>query len=141
MIRLPDGTYHDSSTATYVVVVGQTLAQLRTLRGRSQKDLARQLSALQSVVSRTETGRLPLTIEMLARWSAALQVQPHEVLRLVDDAIVRLKLYGISVAIRRPAREDVSAATISALLCLALPLTASSSRASRASRAKRARIA
>jgi len=114
----------------YAVVVGQILTQLRKGRQIPQAWFADRLHMAQHTLSRLEAGKLPLTVETLARWSMFLEMQPHEILRDVHDAIAKLELYGVAVVYRRPERGDVNAAAISA------PLVSSSPRAARAERVR-----
>lgn len=102
---------------TYAVVVGQILAQERALRGLSQTSLATNLGAIQSVVSRIETGVLPLGVDMLARWSAVFQIPPSSVLSAAEDAVAVLSAHNVTVVFRRAIKlDDVDAAAVGALL-------------------------
>lgn len=102
---------------TYAVVVGQILAQERADRGFSQTSLAAKLGAIQSVISRIETGVLPLGVDMLARWSAILQIPPSHVLSAAEDAVAVLGAHNVTVVFRRAIKlDDVGAAAVGALL-------------------------
>jgi transcriptional regulator with XRE-family HTH domain len=52
--------------------VGRRLAQLRKQRGYTQKELAKKMGLIQSLVSSYELNKLRLTAEMLMRFSIAL---------------------------------------------------------------------
>jgi transcriptional regulator with XRE-family HTH domain len=104
---------------TYALVVGQTLAHMRRLREVPQTTIAKDLDVQQSVISRVETGVLPLTVDMLARWSASFLTEPHEVLRSAEAAVAKLDTLGVRVVFnRRPKRGDIGAAAVGALLAM-----------------------
>lgn len=116
---------------TYAAVVGQVLARRRATLGLSQIDVASSLEAAQSVISRVESGVLPLTVETLARWSAALGAAPAEILTEAEVAKVALERQGVRVTYSRGPTHAASgggtdglallgAAAVGALIGLAL---------------------
>jgi transcriptional regulator with XRE-family HTH domain len=56
------------------LALGKRLAQLRTLRGLSQRELAERVGVVQVVVSNYEIGKLRITAEVALRFAAALDV-------------------------------------------------------------------
>jgi transcriptional regulator with XRE-family HTH domain len=62
------------------MALGKRLAQLRTLRGLSQRELAERVNVVQVVVSNYEVGKLRITAEMALRFAAALDVPVQELL-------------------------------------------------------------
>jgi transcriptional regulator with XRE-family HTH domain len=61
--------------------LGQRLARIRKERGYTQKDLARKIGLIQSLVSAYERGQLRLTAEMTVRFATALEVSTDDLLR------------------------------------------------------------
>lgn len=61
--------------------LGQRLARIRKERGYTQKDLARKIGIIQSLVSAYERGQLRLTAEMTIRFATALEVSTDDLLR------------------------------------------------------------
>ncbi len=57
------------------------LAQIRTLRGLSQRKLAQRVNVVQAVVSDYEVGKLRITAEAALRLTAALEVPIQELLQ------------------------------------------------------------
>lgn len=120
------------AATTFGAVVGQVLASRRLALRLSQAQLAETVGATQSVVSRVENGSLPLSVEQLAKFSAALGLRASEVLRMSERSAEVLASQGVQVLYERPqsAREAVSAtpsvgpllgaAAIGALLALAI---------------------
>lgn len=115
-----------SKGTTYAAVVGQVLARARSAKGIPQAALAAELGVAQSVVSRVETGALPLTVDTLARWAAMLQMAPADVLASADAAVRALEGQGVRVLYQRPARAEtaglalIGAGAVGALIGLAL---------------------
>ena len=60
--------------------LGKRLAQLRTLRNLSQRELAERVNVVQVIVSNYEVGKLRITAEMALRFAAALDVPVQELL-------------------------------------------------------------
>jgi transcriptional regulator with XRE-family HTH domain len=111
---------------TYAAVVGQILARMRADRRMSQMAVATSLGVVQSVVSRVESGALPLTVDLLARWAALLQVRPGQVLDSAEAAVAALERQGVRVVLRRQKDDEsgglalIGAAAVGALIGLAL---------------------
>lgn len=63
------------------LALGKRLAQLRTLRNLSQRELAERVNVVQVVVSNYEIGKLRITAEMALRFAAALDVPVQELLQ------------------------------------------------------------
>ena len=132
-MNAPVSTPRVQNVATYGAVVGQILARLRTEQGRSQAEIAQHLGVAQSLISRVETGALPLTIATLGRWSAFLGTKPAAVLVQAEESIEGLQRQGVTVlfdappAIVRPAPANgdtakalLGAAAVGALIALIL---------------------
>lgn len=62
------------------LALGKRLAELRTLRGISQRELAERVGVVQVVVSNYEIGKLRLTAEVALRFAAALDVPIQDLL-------------------------------------------------------------
>jgi len=63
------------------LALGKRLAQLRSLRNLSQRELAERVNVVQVVVSNYEIGKLRITAEMALRFAAALDVPVQELLQ------------------------------------------------------------
>jgi XRE family transcriptional regulator, regulator of sulfur utilization len=63
------------------LALGKRLAQIRTLRGLSQRELAQRVNVVQAVVSDYEVGKLRITAETALRLAAALEVPIQELLQ------------------------------------------------------------
>ena len=63
------------------LALGKRLAQLRTLRSLSQRELAERVGVVQVVVSNYEIGKLRITAEVALRFAAALDVPIQELLQ------------------------------------------------------------
>jgi transcriptional regulator with XRE-family HTH domain len=81
-------------TARYGVVFGQVLATRRQI---PQAKLAALLGVAQNVVSRTETGKVPLQLERFIQWVKALDVSAVDVLRAVSGAVGALEAHNVQV--------------------------------------------
>jgi transcriptional regulator with XRE-family HTH domain len=62
--------------------LGKRLAQLRKMRGYSQRELARRVGAVQVVISDYEHGKLRLSAEMALRFATALDIPVQELLHV-----------------------------------------------------------
>jgi transcriptional regulator with XRE-family HTH domain len=62
------------------LALSKRLAQLRTLRGLSQRELAERIGVVQVVVSNYEVGKLRITAEVALRLAAALDVPIQDLL-------------------------------------------------------------
>ena len=62
------------------LALGKRLAELRTLRGLSQRELAERVGVVQVVVSNYEVGKLRITAEAALRFAAALDVPIQQLL-------------------------------------------------------------
>jgi len=65
---------------TVNLALGKRLAELRTLRGLSQRELAERVGVVQVVVSNYEVGKLRITAEAALRFAAALDVPIQQLL-------------------------------------------------------------
>ena len=63
------------------LALGKRLAQIRALRGLSQRELAQRINVVQVVISDYEVGKLRLTAEVALRLAAALEVPIQELLQ------------------------------------------------------------
>ena len=63
------------------LALGKRLAQLRTLRNLSQRELAERVNVVKVVVSNYEIGKLRITAEVALRFAAALDVPIQELLQ------------------------------------------------------------
>jgi transcriptional regulator with XRE-family HTH domain len=63
------------------LALGKRLAQIRTLRGLSQRELALRVNVVQVVISDYEVGKLRITAEVALRLAAALEVPIQELLQ------------------------------------------------------------
>ena len=75
----------------------------------------------QSVVSRTEAGILPLTVEMLAVWASAIGTTDIEVLTSTSKFASEFEHRGIYVVFTRPRGKECLKAT--AVVALMLVMT------------------
>lgn len=81
----------------YAKVVGWTLAQTRTDKDMTQKELAAKLGSPQSIISRIEAGKIPLSVERLAQWAAALDTSSRLLVSKAEDSVHDLKNKGYLV--------------------------------------------
>jgi len=106
--------------------IGQRIAQLRKLRGLTQKDLATHLGVAQSVISDYERGLLRLHGELILQLSEILEATPNHLLGLDETGdlappIRNRRLYRRVQAIDQLSRRDQDALirTIDAFLAKA----------------------
>jgi len=62
-------------------IIGERLATLRKSKGLTQDQLAAKIGITQFMVSRVESGRLQLTVDMLIRFSLALGIPAEEIIK------------------------------------------------------------
>ena len=62
--------------------IGQRLARLRKERGYTQRELARRIGIIHSLISDYETSKLRLYDQMVSRFAIALEVTTDEILGL-----------------------------------------------------------
>jgi transcriptional regulator with XRE-family HTH domain len=60
---------------------GQRLRELRQLRGLSQEELAAEAGLDRTYISSCERGKRNVSLENIYRLAAALDVEPHELLK------------------------------------------------------------
>lgn len=65
-------------------LIGQRIRELRTRRGLTQKELARQLGMDQSLLSRYERGELRIHGALIAAFARALRAKPEKILGLEE---------------------------------------------------------
>src|SRR6185437_8731463 len=70
------------------LALGKRLAQLRTLRGLSQRELAERVGVVQVVVSNYEIGKLRITAEVALRLAAALDVPVQDLLHTDTPPVI-----------------------------------------------------
>lgn len=87
----------------YSKIVGWTLAKARTDRNLTQKDLAGSLCMQQSVVSRIESGSLPLSVERLALWAAVLEISSVRLIGMAEESAYDLEQKGYRVTYSKDA--------------------------------------
>jgi transcriptional regulator with XRE-family HTH domain len=63
------------------LALGKRLAQIRALRGLSQRELAQRVNVVQVVISDYEIGKLRISAEVALRLAAALEVPIQELLQ------------------------------------------------------------
>ena len=63
------------------LALGKRLAQIRALRGLSQRELAQRINVVQVVISNYEVGKLRISAEVALRLAAALEVPIQELLQ------------------------------------------------------------
>lgn len=90
-----------NGNTTYPALVGNVLAQLRKEKGVGQAEFGALLGVGQSTWSRIEKGESALNIEQLARAAEQLDLQPHELLAVVDGARDNLHNQGIETLLDR----------------------------------------
>jgi transcriptional regulator with XRE-family HTH domain len=90
-----------NGNTTYPALVGNVLGQLRREKGVGQAEFATRVGLGQSTWSRIEKGESALTIEQLARAAECLEMQPHELLAVVDGARENLEDQGIGTLLDR----------------------------------------
>lgn len=81
----------------YAKVVGWTLAQARKDKDMPQKELADRLGSPQSIISRIEAGLIPLSVERLSLWAAALGASPWQLISKAEDSVHELESKGYRV--------------------------------------------
>lgn len=74
LVMAPRKKTPEDSRMAVNLALGKRLAQLRTLRGLSQRELAERVGVVQVVVSNYEVGKLRITAEVALRFAAALDV-------------------------------------------------------------------
>ncbi len=118
------------SETTYAAVVGRILAGSRETRGLEQAEVARGVGVSQSTWSRIERGESALTVDQLARATAALATTPAQILAEADEAAANLGEMGITVRSDRnsKARARAMALLSGAVLSLAVARALSKSR-------------
>lgn len=82
------GNKETDSTKAWHRALGRRLAQLRKQRGLSQEELARQVGAIQVVISDYENGKSRLFAETAVRFAAALDVPVEELLQVSKPVAV-----------------------------------------------------
>lgn len=117
------------SVTTFSAILGQVIAQHRTVQNISQAGLARRLGVAQSVMSRVESGALPITTDMLCRIGDAVGVPSSELLRGAEAGARLLGRRGVRV-LYEPQREVrrspdaagmlLGAAAVAAIIALAV---------------------
>ena len=90
-----------TGNTTYPALVGSIIAQCRKNKGIGQAEFAAALDLGQSTWSRIEKGQSALSIEQLAKVAEQLDIQPYELLALVDGAREDLKAQGIDTLLDR----------------------------------------
>jgi len=90
-----------SGNTTYPALVGNIIARLRKEQGIGQAEFASMVGLGQSTWSRIEKGQSALTIEQLAKTAEQLDMQPHELLAIVDGARDNLQAQGIGTLLDR----------------------------------------
>lgn len=103
---------------TFSVVLGQVICQLRTVRGIPQAGLGNLLGLGQSVVSRIESGVIPLTVDNTARIARILDLRPSELLARVEAGVAVLEKQGVRVLYGRPPFDTLDATAVGALIAL-----------------------
>jgi transcriptional regulator with XRE-family HTH domain len=81
LVMAPRKKTPEDSHKAVNLALGKRLAQLRTLRGLSQRELAERVGVVQVVVSNYEIGKLRLTAEVALRFAAALDVPIQDLLQ------------------------------------------------------------
>jgi len=69
------------------VIIGNTLAELRTNKGLTQEQLSGLAALDRTHYSKIERGLRSPTIETLFKIAHALGMKPHEVIKLIEDKI------------------------------------------------------
>ncbi|NRB37938.1 MAG: helix-turn-helix transcriptional regulator [Pseudomonadales bacterium] len=90
-----------NGSTTYPALVGSIIAQCRKDKGIGQAEFATMVGLGQSTWSRIEKGQSALTIEQLAKAAEQLNIEPYELLALVDGARQDLKDQGIETLLNR----------------------------------------
>lgn len=86
---------------TYPAIVGGVLAQIRTLKGLHQQDLAHSMGVTQSTLSRMEKGQSSISVEQLRLAAHHLDVAPSMIINHADQAEVSMHSQGIEVTAMR----------------------------------------
>jgi transcriptional regulator with XRE-family HTH domain len=81
LVMAPRKKTADDPRKAVNLALGKRLAQLRTLRNLSQRELADRVGVVQVVVSNYEIGKLRITAEVALRLAAALDVPIQELLQ------------------------------------------------------------
>lgn len=103
---------------TFAVVVGRVLVALREAKGVSQSVQSQKLGISQSVVSRIETGSLPLTLETLVSYARALETTPSAILQRTEQNMVTLRRAGVRTKNERPRPGMLRPKEVGALIAL-----------------------
>ena len=90
-----------SGNTTYPALVGNIIASLRKERSIGQAEFSAMVGVGQSTWSRIEKGQSALTVEQLAKAAGQLDLQPHQLLAVVDGARDNLEAQGIGTLLDR----------------------------------------
>ena len=90
-----------SGNTTYPALVGNIIASLRKEMSIGQAEFSAMVGVGQSTWSRIEKGQSALTVEQLAKAAMQLDLQPHELLAVVDGARDSLEAQGIGTLLDR----------------------------------------
>ncbi len=90
-----------SGNTTYPALVGNIIARLRKEHGIGQAEFASLVGVGQSTWSRIEKGQSALTVEQLAKAAEQINLQPHQLLAVVDGARDNLEEQGIGTLLDR----------------------------------------
>ena len=90
-----------SGNTTYPALVGNIIASLRKERSIGQAEFSAMVGVGQSTWSRIEKGQSALTVEQLAKAAGQLELQPHQLLAVVDGARENLEAQGIGTLLDR----------------------------------------
>ena len=90
-----------SGNTTYPALVGNIIASLRKERSIGQAEFSAMVGVGQSTWSRIEKGQSALTVEQLAKAAGQLDLQPHQLLAVVDGARENLEAQGIGTLLDR----------------------------------------
>lgn len=94
--------------ATYPAVIGAVLSGLRKSKGLSQTELANSVGLNVSTWSRIENGESALTAEQLAMAAETLSTMPSEILRIVEEKIIKLKERGIEISAYKAGVDEIT---------------------------------
>lgn len=87
--------------ATYPMIVGSVIAQMRNHQQLRQEEVAQALGVTQATFSRMENGQSSITAEQLRAIGHRLGTQPSVLLSYAEDIERRLHNQGVEVTARR----------------------------------------
>lgn len=86
---------------SFSAILGIVIARLRKDAGIGQDALAKKLNITASTLSRMENGESAITIDQLYTASKALEVEPHKIIKAVEEMEASLNKVGIRSVVEK----------------------------------------